>query len=73
MRFSRHAKNRMRRDKVDAATIEQIVLAPESLLIDDVGNPIAVGADMTGRTIEVVLALDDPDFVITVIAKRIPR
>jgi hypothetical protein len=38
--------------------------------MDDAGNLIAVGQCDDGRMVEIVLALDDPGYVITVIARR---
>lgn len=73
MRFSHHAKDRMRRAKTQASTIEAIVLAPERRRIDDDGNSVAIGSDERGRTLEVVLASDVPGYVITVIVRRKPR
>jgi len=63
----------MRRGRIWPRTVEEIVISPEHRRIDDKGNPIAVGRDSTGRTLEIVLALDDPDYVITVILRRKPR
>jgi hypothetical protein len=60
----------MRRERIWPRTIEEIVIAPERRRIDSKGNPIAVGRDSLGRTLEIVLALDDPGYVITVIARR---
>jgi hypothetical protein len=36
--------------------------------VDSDGNPILIGTDDDGRLLEVVIALDDPEFVITVIS-----
>jgi hypothetical protein len=63
----------MRREKVWPLAVEAVVAAPEAERIDEKGNPIAVGRDSAGRTLEVVVALDDPDFVITVIVREKPR
>ena len=73
MRFSHHAKNRMRKEGLGFDLIEAIVRAPLRRRWDDTGNPIVVGHDPGGRPIEVVLALDDPGYVITVIVRRTPR
>jgi hypothetical protein len=63
----------MRREKVWPLAVEEVVAVPETERIDEKGNPVAVGRDSTGRTLEVVVALDDRDFVITVIVRRKPR
>jgi hypothetical protein len=39
-------------------------------MFDEAGNPIAIGRDSDGRRVKVVIAFDDPAYVITVIAKR---
>jgi hypothetical protein len=73
MRFSRHAKNRMRRDRISHLVVESIVTGPDNTGIDVSGNLVAMGLDAEGRLIEIVTALDDPGYVITVIARRKSR
>ncbi|HEX5375544.1 MAG TPA: DUF4258 domain-containing protein [Solirubrobacterales bacterium] len=73
MRFSRHAKNRMRRDGIAEKIVEAIAAMPDARRVDGRGNPIAIGRDERGRPIEIVVALDDLDYVITVIARRKQR
>jgi hypothetical protein len=63
----------MRHSRIWPRSVEAIVAAPDHWREDDEGNPIAVGRDARDRVIEVVLALDDPDFVITVILRRKQR
>lgn len=41
--------------------------------MDAAGNLIAVGECSDGRMVEIVLALDDPGYVITVIPRRKSR
>jgi Domain of unknown function (DUF4258) len=65
MRFSRHAKNEMRLYKITRADVETVVTHPAVRSIDSRGNPLLTGADATGRAIIVVIADDDPDYVIT--------
>jgi hypothetical protein len=65
VRFSRHAKNEMRLYKITAADIESVVAAASSTGHDVKGNPRLGGPDANGRAIIVVVADDDPDFVIT--------
>jgi hypothetical protein len=63
----------MRRDGVSAKTVESVVASPRSRRFDVKGNPVIEGRDARGRSIEVVTALDDPGYVITVIARRRSR
>jgi hypothetical protein len=60
----------MRKEDVSAETIEAIALVPVGRRADARGNPIAVGKDARGRSVEVVVALDDLGYVITVIVRR---
>jgi hypothetical protein len=53
--------------------VESIVTGPDSTRVDVSGNLVAVGRDTRGRSIEIVTALDDPGYVITVIARRKSR
>jgi len=65
MRFSRHAKNEMRLYKITPADIGAVVSAPTETGSDARGNPRLAGLDANGRAIIVVVADDNPDFVIT--------
>jgi hypothetical protein len=60
----------MRGADVEPSVIEEIAAAPASHSTDSKGNPILTGYDDSGRLFEVVVALDDPEFVITVIPRR---
>lgn len=60
----------MRGAGIGRETVESIAAAPESRAVDSDGNPILIGADADGQPLEVVIALDDPEFVITVIPRR---
>jgi putative aminopeptidase FrvX len=60
----------MRRAGIGQALVEEIVAASDSSWMDPDGNLVVVGRDGDGRPIEVVIALDDPGFVITVIPRR---
>ena len=66
MRFSRHAKNEMRLYRIGADDVEAAVVSPSSRELDERGNARLVGETGDGRPILVVVAGDDPDFVITV-------
>jgi len=65
MRFSRHAKNEMRLYKITLADVSAVVAAPVATGQDARGNRRLPGPDANGRAIIVVVADDDPDFVIT--------
>jgi len=60
----------MRGAGIGQAAVESIAATPEARAVDSDGNPILIGADDEGRPLEVVIALDDPEFVITVIPRR---
>ena len=66
MRFSRHAKNRMRLHRLSPVEVAEIVAEGRVARIDPDGRPIFVGRVRDGRLMEVVIALDDPGYVITV-------
>jgi hypothetical protein len=69
MRVSRHAKNEMRLYRIDLADIRATVEAPASMTVDERGNARLVGETRDGRPILVVVAGDDPGFVITVFVR----
>lgn len=66
MRFSRHAKNRMRLYRVSRAEVAAIVAAGRVGRFDEDERPIFAGESRDGRAIEIVMALDAPNYVITV-------
>jgi hypothetical protein len=70
VRFSRHAKNRMRLYQLSAEEIEGCLVPGNLVALDKHGHPIFEGRAHDGRPVEVVLALDAPDFVITVFSER---
>ncbi len=45
--------------------VESVAMNPTTVSRDERGNPRFVGVDASGRAIIVVVAGDDPDFVIT--------
>lgn len=65
VRFSRHAKNEMRLYKITPADVAAVVASPVVAGVDARGNPLLTGPDAHGRAIIVVVADDDPGFVIT--------
>lgn len=66
MRLSRHARNEMRLYGIDAADLQATIAKPVSRQLDERGNTRLGGTTRDGRPILVVVAGDDPDFVITV-------
>lgn len=65
VRFSRHAKNEMRLYAIQPADVEVVVANPSRIANDGKGNSRLLGLDGDGRAIIVVVAGDDPSFVIT--------
>jgi hypothetical protein len=66
MRLSRHAKNEMRLYGVSADDVRATIANPAGRELDERGNARVFGETGDGRPILVVVARDDPDFVITV-------
>ncbi|HLI31800.1 MAG TPA: DUF4258 domain-containing protein [Solirubrobacteraceae bacterium] len=66
MKLSRHAKNEMRLYGISAEDVEATVADPVSRQADERGNARLSGQSGDGRSILVVVARDDPGFVITV-------
>jgi hypothetical protein len=65
VRLSRHAKNEMRLYGIDDQDVEATIKAPAKRESDDRGNARLSGETADGRPILVVVAADDPEFVIT--------
>jgi uncharacterized protein DUF4258 len=70
VRLSRHAKNEMRLYGLTVGDVEAAVRNPVRQGRDERGNARLVGETMDGRPILVLLAGDDPDFVITVFPRE---
>jgi Domain of unknown function (DUF4258) len=66
MRLSRHAKNEMRLYGVSADDVQATITNASGREFDERGNVRLIGETGDGRPILVVVAGDDPDFVITV-------
>jgi hypothetical protein len=66
MRFSRHAKNEMRLYRLGIEDLATALERPLNKESDERGNTRIIGEARDGRRILVVVAGDDPDFVITV-------
>jgi hypothetical protein len=67
--LSRHARNEMRLYGIDRADVEASITDPVHRELDVRGNARLAGQTGDGRPILVVVAGDDPDFVITVILR----
>lgn len=65
MKLSRHAKNELRLYRLNLADVEAVVHEPASRDLDERGNARLTGLAADGRPILVVVAADDPEFVIT--------
>jgi len=66
MRLSRHARNEMRLYGIGVREVEVVLEAPLETSAEHRGNLRLVGEGEEGRRIVVVVAGDDPEFVITV-------
>jgi hypothetical protein len=55
----------MRLYGIQAAAVESVTESPAEAGLDEYGNPRLTGIDKGGRAIIVIVANDDPDFVIT--------
>jgi hypothetical protein len=69
MKFSRHSKNRCRKADIAWADVETALEDGETIGTDRAGNPI-YEVRLGVKVLQVVVALDEPDFVITLIEKR---
>jgi hypothetical protein len=69
MRLSRHAKNKARWTGLTLPEVEGIVSAPERTNVDASGNP-RYYAHVRDRLYRVVVAQDDPSYVITIHERR---
>lgn len=65
MRLTRHAKNFLRRLKATVADVEAVIAEPEEVDTDEYGKPRYVGK-IKGVCVRVVVALDEPDLIITI-------
>ncbi len=70
MRLSRHAKNEMRLYDIAPADVRAVIARPAVTTSDARGNARLAGPDANGRAIIVVIADDDPEFVITTFPDR---
>lgn len=69
VRFSHHAKNRMRQYGITEEDIRAFIVAENRCGADPDGNPVYVG-EIRGVRLRLILALDDMSTVITVYPRR---
>jgi len=69
LRLSRHARNQIRLYRVTIGDVEAVVANPAGSNQDGKGSRRLVGL-VAGRRLRVVIAADDPGFVITVHERR---
>jgi hypothetical protein len=69
MRYTRHAKNQARRLRMSDADVERVIARPMYADTDEDGKPRFVG-EVHGVRVRVVLALDEPDLVVTIHPRR---
>lgn len=67
--LSRHAKNRARKLGASLADIEEAIANAIDVEEGDDGKSLYI-ARIRGVSVRIVLALDDPDFVVTIHEKR---
>jgi hypothetical protein len=69
MRFSRHARNAMRLYRVGPTDVDAILANPVETGQDGRGNRVVIGY-FGQRRVRIVIAANEPDFVITVHERR---
>jgi len=69
VRLSRHAKNELRRLRATVADVERMIADPTRVDRDRFGKPRYTGY-INGIRVRAVLALDEPDFVVTIHKRR---
>lgn len=65
MRFTRHAKNRARDIGATVVDAEELIANPERVDLGPDGKWRYVGL-LRGERVRVVVALDDPDLIVTI-------
>jgi hypothetical protein len=69
MRLSRHAKNRARRLRASVTEVEAVIAQPLRVEVEEEGKPCYIGY-IRGIHVRVVVALDEPDLVVTIHERR---
>jgi len=70
MRLTRHAKNYLRNAAATLSDVEQVIERPAFFDRDDEGRPRCTG-EVRGVRLRVVVALDEPDLIVTIHDRRI--
>jgi hypothetical protein len=70
VRFSRHAKNKAREMGASVADAEHLIVHPVYRDTDPQGRPRYTGL-IRGLRVRVVVALDDPDLIVTIHERRV--
>jgi hypothetical protein len=69
MQFTRHAKNFMRRLKATGEDVERLIEEADEVDENSDGKPRYTG-ELKGVRVRVVVALDEPDVVVTIHERR---
>jgi hypothetical protein len=69
MRLTRHATNGLRRTGGTLEDAERVIANPEEVDRDDRGKPRYTG-DVRGIRVRIVVALDEPDLIVTIHDRR---
>lgn len=69
MRLTRHAKNQARLLGMDVADAEAVIAHPIQVDRDNFGKPRYTG-EIRGIRMRVVVALDEPDLIVTIHERR---
>jgi len=69
VRLSRHAKNRLRHLRGTVVELKHVIADPVRVDRDPTGKPQYTGY-IRGVRVRIVVALDDPDFVVTIHERR---
>jgi hypothetical protein len=69
MRLSRHAKNQARRLGIVLDDAMAVIAHPQQVDVDPENRPRYVG-EVRGKRIRVVVAVDDPELIVTIHERR---
>jgi hypothetical protein len=69
MRLSRHAKHCARQYGLDVGDAEEVIAHPTHMDLDAKGKPRYTG-EVRGIRVRIVVALDEPDLIITIHERR---
>jgi len=69
VRLTRHAKNNLRHLRATVADVERVIADAEEIDSDQYGKLRYIG-EIRGVRVRVVVALDEPDLVVTIHERR---